>query len=80
MPWISFSSLRYAYACTSQTYTAAAEKMLDFFNSPSIIAGIVLNIDEDPIYASPKKAKKWDLAKGDVLLKEWDGLGLTLGS
>lgn len=60
----------------AQTHGAASERMQMFFNNPSVIAGIVLNIDETPPYASPVKASDWDSDEGPVKFTEWGAVGL----
>jgi len=48
--------------------------MKTFFNDPSVIAGIILNIDETPPYALPDKANDWDSAESFVEGSRWDDI------
>jgi hypothetical protein len=60
----------------SQARAEAIKRIQVFFKNPSVIAGIVLNMDEAPNYASPTKANDWDSAGGYVSLMEWNEVGL----
>jgi hypothetical protein len=59
-------------ASASQTIEAVQKKMQSFFHNPSVIAGIIINLDETPAYASPTKHSNWDSDGSPVTLAEWD--------
>ena len=48
--------------------------MKEFFNSRSVIAAIVVNIDETPPFAKPN-ANEWDSAEELVELSGWENVG-----
>ena len=58
----------------SQSRNEVRRKMKTFFNDPSVIAGIILNIDEIPPYALPDKANDWDSAESFVEGSRWDDI------
>ena len=57
---------------TSQDREDACKKIQTFFYDSSVIAGIVLNIDETPAYVAPEKADDWDSDRDFVPLDEWE--------
>jgi hypothetical protein len=57
---------------TSQDREDARKKIQTFFYDSSVIAGIVLNIDETPAHVAPEKADDWDPDREFVVFKEWE--------
>jgi hypothetical protein len=57
---------------TSQDREDARETIQTFFYDSSVIAGIVLNIDETPAYVAPEKADDWDSDREFVVSNEWE--------
>ena len=45
---------------TSQSRKVAGHKLKMFFNNWSVVAGVVLNIDETLPYSLPDNANDWD--------------------
>jgi hypothetical protein len=50
----------------------AQKRIQSFFCKPSVIAGVIINLDETPAYASPKKDSDWDSHESFVMLAEWN--------
>jgi hypothetical protein len=58
----------------SQQLQEARNKIQTMFDDSSVIAGIILNLDETPAYASPKDPKPWDSNQKFVTYEEWPRL------
>jgi hypothetical protein len=58
----------------SESRQAVHRKLKEFFNSRSVIAAIVVNIDETPPFAKPN-ANEWDSAEELVELSGWENVG-----
>jgi hypothetical protein len=61
--------------CAAQDVEAARKKMQSFFCNPSVVAGIIINLDETPPFSYPKHS--WDSDKPFVTLAEWDSMGFN---
>ena len=58
----------------SQSLKDAHTKIHSYFRDRSVIAGIVLNLDKKPAYASPDRSSDWDSNSAFMKLEEW-GIG-----
>jgi hypothetical protein len=64
------SSLRFVVKISTLQMRQAVDcKLKIFFSDPSIIAAIIVNVDETPSYASPGETKNWD--SGEFM--HWSG-------
>jgi len=58
----------------SQMRQAVYHKLRIFFNDPSVIAAIIINVDETPSYTSPGETDNWDSGEF-VGWSRWNNIG-----
>jgi len=59
----------------SETLQVVRHKVKGFFNNESVIAGIIVNIDETPPFANPTNTNDWDSAEELVEFSRWENVG-----
>jgi len=58
----------------SERLTHVRKKIATYLSSRSVIAGILLNLDETPAYAAPNTQDDWDSRSAFVGFKDWSGV------
>jgi hypothetical protein len=58
----------------SEQLAHVREKIATYLSSRSVIAGIILNLNESPAYAAPNTQNDWDSSRSFVEFKDWSGV------